>query len=499
MREVDVICVGSGLGGVTAALATHESGGEAILLKKAPKLGGVCAYSGGEVFVPCNHLMARAGTPDDPVQAKAYLDFLAGGYADPALAEVLFREGPRVAQWVEETCGVQWQLIDDFADYHYPKAPGTVATGRYLEPALFEGATLGPWQKKSYTTPHMPPGISHEELFAWGGLPRIMEWDFATMGQRIAKDIRGMGPAMMGWFLKAAVVDRGIEARVGTAVTRLIREEGRVVGVEVSGESGREVIRARRGVVLAIGGYDWNPEMAKHFEGLPEWNSMVQPSVEGDNIVLGGELGAALAGVPSYNLGMFMGYQVPGEQHEGKPLWRASWEGGYPHAIWVNQAGKRFADEAFYRAYLPRCHDWDGEAQGHPNYPPYLIFDQNYRDKYGFCSYLPGQPVPETLLARADTLEELATQLGIDGDGRADRGEIQPHGRSGGGRGLRPRNLPMGRPNDRRRSTSQPEPGSAEQGAVLWDSIVGRWGRNQRRGVEDRCSWPGHARARTAH
>ena len=161
--------------------------------------------------------------------------------ADPALAEVLFREGPRVAQWVEETCGVQWQLIDDFADYHYPKAPGTVATGRYLEPALFEGATLGPWQKKSYTTPHMPPGISHEELFAWGGLPRIMEWDFATMGQRIAKDIRGMGPAMMGWFLKAAVVDRGIEARVGTAVTRLIREEGRVVGVEVSGESGREV------------------------------------------------------------------------------------------------------------------------------------------------------------------------------------------------------------------------------------------------------------------
>src|SRR5690606_27127937 len=123
---------------------------------------------------------------------------------------------------------------------------------------------------------------------------------------------------------------------------------------------------ARRGEVLAMGGYDWNESMARSFEGLPAWRSMVQPTVEGDHVACAGELGAALAGVPAYNLGMFFGYRVPGETHEGKPLWRASWEGGYPHAIWVDRSGRRFGDESFYRDYLPKVRAWDGVRQEHP-------------------------------------------------------------------------------------------------------------------------------------
>lgn len=413
-RETDVVAVGSGLGGMAAALAAHDAGGDAVILEKAPKLGGVCAYSGGEVFVPQNYLMAAEGAPDDPAKAKAYLDFLAGGYSRPEHAAVLLAQGPLAARHAHEQWGVKWQIIHHFPDYYYPTAPGTVAHGRYLEAELFEGKSLGAWQRKAYTTPHMPPGITHEELFAWGGLSGMARWDFATMGKRIGADIRGMGPAMMGWFLKAALIDRGLEAHVKCPVVELVRENGRVLGVVAQKDGQPFRVRARKGVVLGMGGYDWNPSLAKSFEGLPEWHSMVQPSVEGDNIVLGGELGAALAGVPSYNLGMFFGYQVPGEQHDGRPLWRASWEGGYPHALWVNRAGKRFADESFYRDYLPRCHDWDGVKQAHPNYPPFLIFDQNYRDRYAFCAYMPGQEVPETLLAKADTPRALAEKLGID-------------------------------------------------------------------------------------
>jgi 3-oxosteroid 1-dehydrogenase len=413
-REVDLIAVGSGLGGLTAAIHAHDLGGQALVLEKAPKLGGICAYSGGEVFVCCNHLMAEQGTPDDPVAAKAYLDFLAGGYADPDLARVLFEMGPIVSQWVQEQAGVKWQLIKDFPDYYYPHAPGTIAEGRYLEPELFEGAQLGEWQHKSYLSPHMPPGVTHEELFEWGGLSAVPRWDFTKIGKRVMADIRGMGPGMMGWFIKAAMVDRGIEALLNTPAIELIQENGRVIGVMAQKDGQPFPIKARKGVVLACGGYDWNPEMAKYFEGLPDWKSMTQPFVEGDNMVLGGELGAAFAGVPANNLGMFFGYQVPGETHEGKPLWRATWEGGFPHAIWVNRAGKRFADESFYRDYLARCHDWDGLAQEHPNYPPFMIFDQNYRDRYAFCSFMPGMEVPETLLTKADTPSELAEKLGID-------------------------------------------------------------------------------------
>jgi 3-oxosteroid 1-dehydrogenase len=233
----------------------------------------------------------------------------------------------------------------------------------------------------------------------------------------MARDIRGMGPGMMGYFIKAVAVDRGIPVYLRCPVRELIRDGGAIIGVRAEREGEDFFIRTTRGVLLAIGGYDWNPRLAKYFEGLPEWKSMCQPHVEGDNVVLGGEVGAAFAGVPSYNLGMFFGYRLEGEEHDGKPLYRASWEGGYPHAIWVNRAGKRFGDESFYRDYLPRCREWDGLRQEQPNYPPYLIFDQNYRDKYAFATYLPGMDVSEEVLARADTPRALAEKLGIDADG----------------------------------------------------------------------------------
>lgn len=417
--EVDVVAAGSGLGAITAAIVAHDAGKQVAIVEKAPKLGGVCAYSGGEVFVCCNHKMQQEGSPDDPAAARAYLKFLAGGYAVEHLASLLFETGPVAARWLEEHAGVRWKTIKGFPDYHYPHAPGTVAHGRYLEVELFDGKTLGPWQKQTYLTPHMPLGVTHDELFEWGGLSQVPRWDYAKMGARVSKDIRGFGPGMMGYFLKAALVDRSIQAFTSTPLRELVVDGGRVVGVVVH-RDGKDVrIRARAGVVLAIGGYDWNAKLARYYEGLPSWSSMCQPTVEGDNLLVGGEIGAAFARVPAYNLGMFFGYRIPGEEHEGKPLYRASWEGGYPHAIWVNRAGQRFADESFYRDYLPKTRAWDGLAQDHPNYPPFLIIDQNYRDKYAFASFMPGMDVPETMLARADTPEQLAEKLGIDPAGLA--------------------------------------------------------------------------------
>jgi 3-oxosteroid 1-dehydrogenase len=187
-----------------------------------------------------------------------------------------------------------------------------------------------------------------------------------------------------------------------------------VVGVRAEKAGKDFFVRARKGVVLATGGYDWHPQTPKYFELLPEWNSMTQPSIQGDAMVLGGELGAAIAAVPANNLGLFYGYRVPGEETEGKPLFRASWEGGFPHAIWVNKAGKRFGDESFYRDYLPRVREWNGVTQTQPNFPPFLIFDSNFREKYPLGTFLPGQDLPAELAARDATLTGLAAKLGID-------------------------------------------------------------------------------------
>src|SRR3954453_2383698 len=101
---VDVVAVGSGLGGLAAAIVAHDEGKKTLVLEKAPKLGGVCAYSGGEVFVPGNHLFA-----DDTRDAGlAYLRFLAAGYADPELQAVLLDAGPRIVRWFDEHAGVKW-------------------------------------------------------------------------------------------------------------------------------------------------------------------------------------------------------------------------------------------------------------------------------------------------------------------------------------------------------------------------------------------------------
>lgn len=415
-EEVDVVSVGSGLGALTSAIVAHDQGLKVAIFEKAPKLGGICAYSGGEVFVPNNHKMAAAGIADSYEEGMRYLEFLAGGYAEPQLTHKLLQKGIEAAQYLEQHAGVRWKFIKDFPDYYYPHAPGTAAQGRYLEVELFNGADLGEWQQRTYLSPHVPPGITHDELFGWGSLCSILTWDFKLMGKRVRQDIRGFGPGMMGWFIKAALIDRRIPARLSSPVRELIQKDGSVIGVRVEVGGKDLFVRARKGVVLAIGGYDWHPDLARSFEGLPEWNSVCQPSVAGDNFLLGGELGAAVAGVPNYNLGMCYGYQIPGEEHDGKPLFRSSWEGGYPHALWVNKQGQRFCDESFYRDYIPRTRAWDGVIQAHPNYPPYLIFDQNYRDKYPFATYFPGQDVPEELLARDETPRGLAKKLGIDPD-----------------------------------------------------------------------------------
>ena len=416
--EVNLVAVGSGLGAISAAIAAHDRGLRVAVLEKAPRLGGVSGFGGGEVFVPNNRPMRELGIEDSDEAGRRYFEFLSAGFADPKLQAALLENMKPAIEYMGKEAGVRWIAVEGLPDYYYPDAPGSHAGGRYLSVDLFDGKTLGEWQTRTYPmTPHVPPGALHREMYAWGGLACVTTWDYQLIGQRLADDQRSFGPGLMGWFVKAAMVDRGIPAFVGAPARALVSDAGAVIGV-VAEREGRELrVRARRGVVLGVGGYDHNRELARQFEAMPDWNSACPPYLHGDHLVMAGEVGAALAAVPPTDLAMFYGYRIPGEESDGQPLYRSSWECGCPHALWVNRAGERFCDESFYKDYQPRLRLWDGQRQAMPNLPPFLIFDQGYRDRYPLGSFMPGQPLPPELVAQAETPRELAQQLGIDADG----------------------------------------------------------------------------------
>lgn len=411
--ETDLVAVGSGLGGLCAAIAGHDAGADCMVLEKAGKLGGLSGFGGGEVFVPANDCLRALGIEDSIEAARRYAEFLAAGFQSQPHLEKWLDTMNEAVRYFGEKAGVRWKACEGLPDYYYPHVPGTLASGRYLSVDIFDGKTLGPWQQKTWLTPIMPMGALHEDMYRWGGLAKVREWDYELLGQRIADDLRTFGPGMMGYFVKAAVLDRGIPAYIETPVRQLLTNAaGRVIGVRAEHDGQSFFVRARRGVVLALGGYDHNEQLARSFEDMREWHGVFPGHLHGDHLVMGMEIGAAIASVPPTNLALFYGYQIPGEEVDGMPLWRSCWEGGVPHAIWVNSQGERFCDESFYKDFQPRIRAWDGARQLQPNAEVFLIFDGTYRERYPLGSFMPGQPLPEDLVMIADTVGELADCIG---------------------------------------------------------------------------------------
>src|SRR5690606_16424317 len=169
--EVDLVCVGSGLGGISAAIAAHDRGLSVVVLEKAPRLGGVSGFGGGEVFVPNNHKMRELGIEDSDEAGRAYFQFLSAGFADPTLQATLLAHMKPAVEYMEKEAGVRWIAVEGLPDYYYADAPGSHPGGRYLSVDLFDGKSLGPRQQKTYPmTPPVPPGAPPRRMSALGGL-----------------------------------------------------------------------------------------------------------------------------------------------------------------------------------------------------------------------------------------------------------------------------------------------------------------------------------------
>jgi succinate dehydrogenase/fumarate reductase flavoprotein subunit len=417
-KEVDLLCAGSGVGGLAAAITGAEAGARALVAEKDTLVGGVQALSSGQIWLGGNRWAREAGIADSEDETIAYLEALSQGLAVAKLRETYVKRGQEALAFFEDRIGIRFQIVRDVPDYYFPKLPGSKIEGRYLEVAPFDANQLGDWAERCRTSPY-GDGYSFTTSNEWSAMQNGKGESIADcLAQHLRNNERCAGAGLAAWMLKAAL-DRHVEIITGSAVTQLITEKGRVAGAVVTTTNGPLRVGVRLGVVLATSGYDWNEDLVRLHETMPGAGSMSPPSVTGDHFFLAAEVGAipVPARAPAQTP-IFIGYKVPGEQIYGHVSQRMLLP-GQPHSIIVNRKGVRFANDAFYPDVATKVWRFDGQGETLVNWPAWLIFDDNFREKYSLLPSYPGQPLPEGVAVQADSLARLAQQTGIDGEGLA--------------------------------------------------------------------------------
>jgi 3-oxosteroid 1-dehydrogenase len=415
--EADIVSLGSGGGGLSAAITAHDHGSSAMVLERSSQVGGVTAYSMGEVWIPGNHLAAALGIEDSAESGYRYVKSLSLGYGEETAILNQAVHAPVALKYFEDKIGLTMCVIRDLPDYYFPSYHDSLGEGRYLEVLPFPAATLGDWQSKTRVSPHVPYSLTHADIFHNGGLANMVNWDYSVMSGRLANDERCAGPGLAAYFVKG-VLDRGIPLHTGVHAEELVGDGKRIVGLRATRDGADIFVKANRGVVIAVSSYERNLNFAKTLGHQLNPVSMVMPSIDGAHLRLAGKFGARIARVPDATM---LGFHIPGEeQEEGVPLWRGALPFlGLPHTIVVNRAGRRFSNEAFYRSVYFALDVIDGATQTHPNFPCWVIFDNQARSKYPFGSVMPGQELPDGLGVKAESLSELAGKIGVDANGLA--------------------------------------------------------------------------------
>lgn len=410
--EADVVVLGSGGAALTAATAARDFGArEVVILEKSGMVGGTTAMSGGMLWIPNNPYQQEAGIADDDEAIVAYLDALAPGQLDPDTLMAFMESGPELIRYLHEETPVRFHAFADFPDYQ-PYMPGAKPDGgRSLDNDAFSFARLGKWASRVNPSKMAYPLRGSLMEAIRGSL------DEATLAEREAGDYRGLGQALVGALFKA-VIDREIPVLFEKRARRLLKDGDRVIGVVAEDADGWDFrARARRGVVIATGGFEWNEALVKTFLRGPLTGPVSVPENEGDGLIMAIEAGAQLGNM-QHAFWQQSVLEYKPQHRNAKPNYLlGSDERARPGAILVNRRGKRFVNEAAnYNAMGKALHAFDAGVHDYANLPYWLIIDQRYRDKYPCFNVPPGGPTPGFMM-QGDTLADLAAKAGIDADG----------------------------------------------------------------------------------
>ncbi|MCK8787183.1 FAD-dependent oxidoreductase [Roseomonas sp. NAR14] len=463
-EECDLLVIGSGAGGLAAAVTAAFHGLRVIVVEKEPVFGGATAWSGGWMWVPRNPLARRAGIEEDPEAPRTYLRHELGNRYDAARVEAFLENGPRMVAFFEANTALQFEAGNRICDIH-GATPGAGTGGRSVIAAPYDarrlGALLPRLRRPMRETTLLGLGIqAGPDLAAFMNATRSARaaWHVARRVGRHLYDLARHGRATQlvnGSALVArlarSAADLGVEIRVSSPARSLIVEDGAVRGAVIGTPDGERAIRARRGVVLASGGFPH--EVARRRELFPntptghEHWSVAVPSATGDGLRLGESAGGAVDRTLASAAAWCPVSLVP---------WPDGTVGHFPHIIErakpgivaVRRDGRRFVNEAdgYYDvvAALLRATPPGEEAAA------WLVCTRAFQRRYGLGVSKPA-PVPVAPWIRAGyiregrTVAELAAACGIDPAGlAATLAEYNRHARRGEdpefGRGSTPYN-----------------------------------------------------------
>lgn len=418
-REVDFVVMGTGAGGLVAALAAHHAGASVLVLEKTAVIGGTTAVSGGVIWIPGNHRMAEEGCTDSRDDALTYIRRIADGKSSDALIETYVDRGPEMVRWVEEHSAIRFESLGTYPDYH-PELPGGRSGGRSLDNGLFDTNLLGDWKprlRKNPTTGRVP--ITIREAMAWGVFWNPLGAPMKDVFERAKAGIVHGGAGLCGKLLRA-LLDVGIEPLMETAGDELVVDDaGAVIGLVAKTSGGSIRIRAKKGVLLASGGFEWNTELCRAFLAPELEHPVSPPSNTGDSLRMAMALGVELGAMNECWWTPCV--DIPGELYDGTQLHRCEFSVRcLPHSIIVNRRGRRFTNESGnYNDMTKPFFDHDSVAYERRNLPAWLVVDSQYLERYVLVSAMQGRPIPEYITV-AQTLDELASRTGIDGKGLAE-------------------------------------------------------------------------------
>jgi succinate dehydrogenase/fumarate reductase flavoprotein subunit len=430
-QEVDLLVIGGGAAGMTTALVAALEGLQPLVVEKSAHVGGTMSTSAGTIWIPGNRPSREAGYHDTAEAAATYMDQLIGSPDSDGMRSAFLATGPKVVDYLQAKSEVRFVPCGKHPDYR--DLPGAAVTGRALAPATFDGRLLGPDFER--VRPPIP------EFMVLGGMmagkddiPRLINRfkspaNFFYAGRLFLRYLgdrlrysRG-ARVVMGNALAArlyySLKKNGVPVLFESKVQEVLHEGGAVVGALVQSDGRTLRIRARKGVVIATGGYGHNPRLRREFMPAPTPPFTVAcASNTGDGIELGLKHGGTVLpqnqGPGAFWTPVSVTRRADGSQGVFPHL---SLDRAKPGLIAVNGAARRFVNEAAsYHDFVEAMYASHKTA---PTLPAYLVCEASFVARYGLGAIHPGttdlrKAEREGYLVIAPTLAALAGKLKLD-------------------------------------------------------------------------------------